>query len=108
LILLWAHPLDAQTSATGTGPRLTANWIHRWDPAALSRSADLAGVRTQAMGRGAKAAVGGALLLGMAAALVRAGMCERGNSCTGPVIMWGLMGATVGAVVGGLLAGATE
>jgi hypothetical protein len=108
LMLLWAHPLEAQTSATGIGPRMKTTWIHPWAPAALSRSADLDVARTQATGRGAKGAVGGALLLGTVAAIVRAGMCERGDSCTGPVVMWGLMGATVGAVLGGLLAGATE
>jgi hypothetical protein len=108
LILLGAHPIEAQTSPAGIGPRMPADWIHPWEPVALSRSADRDVARAQAMGRGTKGAVGGALLLGTAAAMVRAGMCERGHSCTGPVIMWGLLGATVGAVVGGLVAGATE
>jgi hypothetical protein len=87
---------------------MKTTWIHPWTLAALPRSADLDVARTQATGRGAKGAVGGALLLGTVAAIVRAGMCERGDSCTGPVVMWSLMGATVGAVLGGLLAGATE
>ena len=50
----------------------------------------------------------GALALGTTAAVIRASMCERGESCTGPTIGWGLMGATVGAVVGGLVLGAGD
>ena len=50
----------------------------------------------------------GALALGATAALIRASMCESGDSCTGPTIGWGLMGATVGAVLGGLVAGRSD
>jgi hypothetical protein len=87
---------------------MRADWIQAWEPATFPESAYLDGEGAQAMGRGAQGAVAGGLLLGTAAAVVRAALCDRGESCTGPTIIWGLMGATVGAVAGGLIAGATD
>ena len=53
----------------------------------------------------------GAGALGLTAAVLRASACGRDDSatrdsCLGPTAIWGLMGATVGAVVGGLIGSA--
>jgi hypothetical protein len=74
----------------------------------LSPSVRLDVRRARSTGQGSKGALAGALFLGTIAGIARGGMCERGGSCAGPVIMWGLMGGTVGAVIGGLVAGAAE
>jgi hypothetical protein len=89
-----------------SGPRLQASWMQAAAPERRPARLDLAGAR--AVSRGMKGALVGAVVLGTAAAMLRASMCERGESCAGPVLMWGLMAGTVGAAVGGLAAGSTE
>lgn len=99
---------QAPSGSSGpSGPRLQVAWMQ---PAAPPehRVARLDLARARAMSRGMKGALVGAAVLGTAAAMLRASMCERGESCAGPVLMWGLMGGTVGAAVGGLAAGSTE
>jgi hypothetical protein len=61
-----------------------------------------------ALSRGERGALEGALALGTTAAVIRASMCERGESCTGPTIGWGLMGTTIGVVLGSLIAARDE
>ena len=93
-------------SSVPSGPRLQAPWMQAAGPERRPVQLDLA--RARAMSRGMKGALVGAVVLGTAAAMLRASMCEHGESCAGPVLMWGLMGGTVGAAVGGLAAGSTE
>jgi hypothetical protein len=47
----------------------------------------------------------GAIVGGVGLAIAGSQLCERGESCTKTVIGFGLIGATLGAVVGGLLGG---
>ena len=57
-------------------------------------------------------AIVGAAVLGVGGAVLRAAWCGNDDSasapsdCTGPTILWGLMGATVGAVAGGFIGSA--
>lgn len=54
--------------------------------------------------RQVRGALIGALVLGTAMAVVGSQSCEANESCTGTTIGFGLIGATIGAVVGGILA----
>jgi hypothetical protein len=107
LISLCWVPATVHAQSPDGGPRVVASDLMPWSPAALAKP--LRVIERQArLSRAEKGALIGALALGTTAAVIRATMCERGESCTGPTIGWGLMGATVGAVVGGLVLGAGE
>lgn len=106
LIGPWCPPAAAHAQSTGGGPRIEASWVIS---SSLSTPAPAAASRHRAaLSRGEKGALAGALALGATAAVIRASMCESGDSCIGPTIGWGLMGATVGAVLGGLIAARGE
>lgn len=106
-LLIWNHPVSAQASAVAPGPRLVTSWSDTWEPASLT-AAPLAGtVRARALGRGTKWAIGGALVVGILSAAVANTLCER-SSCSGPTLTWGVIGAGLGAVLGGLIAEATD
>jgi hypothetical protein len=87
LIGFWYSPANAQ-SAVG-GPRIEASWVVSSGVSAPSPAATTR--HEAALSRGEKGALAGALALGATAAVIRASMCESGESCTGPTIGWGLM-----------------
>jgi hypothetical protein len=100
----WA-PAAVHAQSPAGGPRIEV-WAIPWSPSA--RASAPANRPQAALSRGERGALAGALALGTTAAVIRASMCERGESCTGPTIGWGLMGATVGAVLGSLIAARDE
>jgi len=108
ILILWSTAAAAQAAPPVDGPRVGASWPVPWEPSQPTAAADRGYTQMAAMGRGMKGALAGAVLLGTTAAVIRGSMCDRRESCIGPTVLWGLMGATVGAVVGGLIAGATE
>ena len=104
VMAFWYSPAYAQSPAGG--PRIEAGWMI---PPGVSAPSSAAGRRHgAALSRGERGALAGALVLGTMAAVIRTSMCERGESCTGPTLGWGVMGATVGAVLGGLIAARGE
>lgn len=86
------NPRDVRTSYPSNEPLSLAAFgdpsDHRWEGVAIG---------------------GGAF--GLTAALLRASWCNQDNSaatenCVGTSVLWGLMGATVGTVVGGFIGSA--
>lgn len=106
-VLIWNHPVSAQASAAAPGPRLVASWSDTWEPASLTAAPLVGTVRARALGRGTQWAIGGALVVGILSAAVANTLCER-SSCSGPTLTWGVIGAGLGAVLGGLIAEATD
>lgn len=50
----------------------------------------------------------GGLGLGLAAAVLGASLCESGEECSGTIVVFGLIGATVGAVAGAFVGSTIE
>jgi hypothetical protein len=101
VLSLLASPL-----AAASGQRLSQD---RSAPNPLPSGAALIGSARDHRWEGA---IIGAAALGAGGAVLRAAWCGNDDSasaprdCTGTTIVWGLMGATVGAVAGGLLGSA--
>lgn len=82
-----------------------------WSASRLDTSAGGSGglyrvgnLQSSAPNRQVRGALIGAVVLGTAMAVVGSQQCEANESCTGTTIGFGLIGATVGAVIGGILA----
>jgi hypothetical protein len=106
IILCWV-PGTLQAQSPDGGPRIHATTMLQWRPTASTTDL-IRGDQDAAFSRAEKGALIGAIALGIPAAVIRASMCESGKNCTGPTILWGVMGATVGAVIGGLVLGTGE
>jgi hypothetical protein len=102
-LVLWTRPALAQIAAGEAGPRFSVHW-ERWQPEALIRS-QLLGAPREARRSNARAKwpIAGALVGGALSAAVANALCERQSGCTGPTLKWGLIGGSLGAVVGALI-----
>jgi len=89
------------------GPRLVASWNDGWEPAAFAKPTRLES-ESAPLSRGTKWALGGGLVVGILSAATGNALCERHDGCTGPTLTWGVIGAGVGAVIGALVAKATD
>lgn len=105
-IVLWNLPVLAQQASGASGPRLVAHWSEVWAPPAL-RSTDFESASAR-LSRGTKWALGGGAVVGLLSAATANALCERSDGCTGPTLTWGVIGAGVGAVLGALIATATD